>query len=801
MTGLRRLPIRVPPLPGEALDSWSEALAARLLTPLGHVLWSLGLGTPPRRKSEDSPRDIPADWTIMLRPHESERLAFAAGLEPHQVDCMTLAAYQNKAVRIDADKREVNRRVLWGRGRGSRYCPECLAANGGRWPLMWRLSWSFACTIHHRLLADLCPCCGKVPRLRASSRHVVPRPGLCPAPTPREGFRSMSQRCGQPLHDADTMRLGGDHPAIRAQELLYETIDSGIARFGTYAAHPQQAVDALTDVKIIAARVISDPDLAHLRPLVPPDLFEACLTLAFSPKPGVHQRPGFMAPPHAITTALGTTAALGILGRDDIQRAGDSLRTLILPQDGASPTTDATTLKNQVSRFSPVLRAVRLAALSPSLHIVTQLRHRTASSSPAPPVTRDATALALARARHIPSMLWTSWAVRLRPPSGVHQEVVRSALSSALLTIGTPITLGAAAGMLGRATDSITISRILQLLHSDPHWEHIHIALDRLAAYLDTHGAPIDYRRRRELDYSDLLTHEQWLELCAGIPLVPGRGRRRRIAHTVLFHRISGQPVEAAPEYIHQDREFTAQVAELAALQTPELADALDIVARAFLAHHGISGEPVGWQPPPSLIADLNLPGPDPSTIDTPHLHRLIRDEQLSPRRAAAHLGIPLGAIRHVLQENPAPANALAAAQARTPGWARHQARSALPIERLRDLYEEQGLSVARIAELAGVSKQTVTRLADDYGIARRGILQSRTIHTRSVDRDWLWKEYVEDRRSLESIARDSGMSATTLRRQAGKLGIPLRARGGSHQAQGGTVSTVKPAATPAPTT
>ncbi|WP_225448523.1 TniQ family protein [Streptacidiphilus sp. P02-A3a] len=151
----RTLPVRLDPLPGEALDSWLEALAVRLNTPLGDVRSHLGL--PVRSRSGDHLRDIPPDWTIALREQESTALARASGLNSTAITAMTLAHYDQRALRIDLDRRHVNRRVLWGRGRGSRFCPDCLADSGGRWKLTWRLGWAFACPLHRRLLGGLLP--------------------------------------------------------------------------------------------------------------------------------------------------------------------------------------------------------------------------------------------------------------------------------------------------------------------------------------------------------------------------------------------------------------------------------------------------------------------------------------------------------------------------------------------------------------------------------------------------------------------------------------------------------------------
>ncbi len=68
----------------------------------------------------------------------------------------------------------------WIFGRWSRYCPDCLAgdgsaiqrAHGGPWRKLWRLPPVFACTVHRRLLHDLCPAC----RQPAASLHHTSHP-------------------------------------------------------------------------------------------------------------------------------------------------------------------------------------------------------------------------------------------------------------------------------------------------------------------------------------------------------------------------------------------------------------------------------------------------------------------------------------------------------------------------------------------------------------------------------------------------------------------------------------------------
>lgn len=83
MTLARTSPIRPAPLPGEALDSWLEALAHRLNVRLG----DLGLAAPFKNGTREVA--VPADWTIALREEEAARIAYATGAGPQQLHDMT----------------------------------------------------------------------------------------------------------------------------------------------------------------------------------------------------------------------------------------------------------------------------------------------------------------------------------------------------------------------------------------------------------------------------------------------------------------------------------------------------------------------------------------------------------------------------------------------------------------------------------------------------------------------------------------------------------------------------------------
>ncbi|MBS2964767.1 TniQ family protein [Actinocrinis puniceicyclus] len=777
MTGLRTLPIRVAPAPGEALDSWLEALAARLATPLGDVLRALGL--PAQARDEERARGLPADWTIVLSREEAGAVAYVTGTRADQLGRMTLAHYDQRALRLDVAKREVNRRALWGRGSGSRFCAACLAESGGRWMLTWRLGWSFACLAHCRLLADACPCCGRVQRRRPYSGNRVPQPGHCSTPPPRRKGHAFPGGCDFDLTQARSPVLPADHPVLRAQRRLLAVIESGTADFGAYRAHPQPAPAALTDIRALAGRVLADVASDDLSSLAPGDVVDAHLALRRD-QARAQGRPGFMAPPHAASTAVAAVAALGILEHDTVQHAAHAMRALIQMIREKQWQVSATSIDSWGRGISPVLKAVHLAALGPSMRPGEQLRHRTVSALPTRPA--GETARSSRRARKIPGSLWPAWAVRLSPPGGAYPQTLAPVLSGMLLLVGARIELAQAADLLGSATDGPTLSRIMQLLRDDPHWTAIHTGLDQLAEYLDAHDVPIDYRRRRALDYAGLLPTGQWRELCRSISMPPGLGRRRQVAQCLLFQRISGLPYAAMPDAAVKPADFKAQVARFAIVRTPELAAALDDAARDFLARQKVRGEPVAWQPPIDLLDGLDFPGPDPERIDIPHLHRLVRAAGRPQRSAAQILGTTADAVQFALEEHPAPAAALTASQSRATGRIRHEVRSLLPADEFSRLYRDQRQSLRQIARLVGCSRQTLARLAGEYGIVLREGPQDYK-RRGTVGREWLYEQYVIRCRTLPDLAREKGMSTSNMARWARTHDIPLRARGGASHA------------------
>jgi hypothetical protein len=102
-------------------------------------------------------------------------------------------------------------------------------------------------------------------------------------------------------------------------------------------------------------------------------------------------------------------------------------------------------------------------------------------------------------------------------------------------------------------------------------------------------------------------------------------------------------------------------------------------------------------------------------------------------------------------------------------------AKAAFPRDRLAKLYQGQRMPLRDIAAIAGVSRQTIARLARDYDLPLREPGQSAR---NTVDRDWLYDQYVTKRRALPDIAKEADMSTANMARWAKKHAIPMRGRG-----------------------
>ncbi len=751
----RTLPIRIIPVPGEALDSWHEALAARLQATPADLAAAM-LPAASRQPGKARPASA-----IMLSDDEAAVIAGSCQFSAAAVHGLTLARYDGVALRLDRQSRRVVRNVLWGRAAGSRFCPECLAQTGGRWQLAWRLGWSFACLHHARLLADACPQCGRMQRRQPHPQLQVPRPGSCACPAPH-ATGVIAPRCGADLAAARTLALAPGHPVLAAQQFITDIITTGHATAGIYASSPQPAHAALADVRALAATILSTPP-GSLAAVLPADIAAEYAAAVAMP----HERhgstpttasvfPGSLAPASAAVTAAAVTAAVQPLTSRDPREAADGLRRAFRAEEARA--------WSRAHAASPALDAVRLTSLG-----------RVAELS----AVGDPSALANARARQTPALFWPAWTARLMPPlRGTSPQERRRCLSAVFLTVTARTSLTSATRMLGGAITYSSGAPILLRAERDPRWPASLAALTRLAAHLDQHGTPVDYQRRRLLGYDTLLPDTRWIQICRGTGAIPGQQSRALTARRWLFERISGTPADLAPAaFAVTTPDQRARLDKFSALITPGLAAGLDSYAGAWLAGNHIDGEEVTWRPPARLLSDLDLPGPDPFGCQPGQIHKLITLRRMSPRAAARHAGTTIDVVRAVLDEHPAPPQPLTPGQARSAGRAVAALRARLSPRELEDLYAGQNISPRQLSRQFGASRNTVLALLGEYGIPQRAGPDARCPPF-PIDRDWLYEQYVTSSRTLPDIAAELGISKTYVARRAKALGIPLRGRG-----------------------
>lgn len=771
---MRTLPIRVTPVDGEALDSWLEAIAHRTNTMHADLLAAVGL-----RASTGMGTSA---WMVQLTTGEAQTLSTATAVSVNALERMTLQHYSGRAVRVDPDTRTMSQAFPWGRGRGSRFCPACLDETAGRWQLRWRLGWVFTCTIHNCLLADACPDCGAVQRLRTHIGDTVPQPGRCAHPATNSTGR-VPDRCGADLTMASVTSLGAEHPAIRTQQVIDAVIDTESSAFGIYRLQPQPRINVLSDIRAVAGRVLSYATPQELEAVTPPDLLAAYQVAAEHPsrRYGPAQtdaKPGLAAPTRAAVAAVGAVAAIEVLGRCDTSSAGDSLRWLVTSSRDRGSAVSATNIAWGKS-ITPLLTGAQLAALGPLLKPSDQLRYRIGTPLPNRPTPGPQRTDLIAR--RLPVMLWPAWSLRMAIPDS-HQRQLRPALATSLLLVNSRLKLDEAARMIDSPLDGHAVSRLLQLLEKHDRWDGLRSALIRMADYLAEHQVPIDYRRRRALDYTMLLPDIVWARICRDTGTPGARSVRAKIARCLLFEQLSGHPARRSPMFPNSNV-FRTQVADFPRYLTPELAQALDDHAHDFLAHQGIADEPSVWQPSTTVLDGLHLPGADPSAVNVSDLHRAVTLDGMTLGIAAQRLSTNLDTVRYLLETHPAPRSNPAPIRPVAIPYNRAyaSAKVALSRERLIELYEQQGMSLKDIAQTVGVSRQIIGHLARDYGIALRA--PGRRART-TVDRDWLYDQYVNRRRTLPDLAEEAGMSTANMARWAKEHAIPMRGRGGhSHRA------------------
>ncbi|MFI6739472.1 TniQ family protein [Nonomuraea sp. NPDC050451] len=769
---LDTVPIRVPPLPGEAIDSWLEAYARRLRCKVGELLALAGVPAPTRAAWASRP------WTAASHSSDFAAISALTGVPVTDLDAMTWGRFNGSLVTLAPTARRHGPVRWWRHLSGSRFCPDCLGETTGRWMLTWRLPWTFACLVHQRLLADLCDSCGRRPRgTWAGQRPSGGPPDRCRSPRPAEDLpitlaADDAKMCGRQLSQITSRRLPAGGRVLSAARLLESSI--GDATTGQPNTDPITLLDNLHAIARSCLNAYDRSTPEELPGVVLDILAELGVDFA-----GPLERPPTRFGPrdhHAPTIAFAVTLACHALtahgtGLDPV------IATWLARHESRASThaNPAVILKRWASAEPTVQQAILLAA-APRTRAMDRLRFRIDGPAPGAPTEHAH----LHRASHVPALFWPGWALRLN--TGTHEGQClpfRAALSTALVLIGSDASVEQINAALGRtkvkSTGAKTLSWLLQDITTEESRHAFLAALCHLAAGLDTHGSPIDYARRRalfttvDLDLDLLREHFNLTGLRLPSPGML-RHYRLRVAEILTGHHPQYRPTPTSPAIDHRQ----ARTYEEATLRnTGAVSTHLEEQARLILDAADIH-EPVSWEPPFTWIPELRWPGPHPDDLDIASMWKLLREGH-RPSNVAQALAttaehIWVAALRHPE----------AAGQGPTPqGRVQKIPRALLPdAEQIRHGHE-QGLSLSDLATRFACSYTTIKRLAAEYGITfptggRRAF---------AIDPEWLRDQLENQQRTLKEIAEELGIASGHLAELARELSIPIRGRG-SHNSR-----------------
>ncbi len=676
---VRALPFRVRPLPDEPFDSWLEAMATHYRATISEIACALGLLDVKHGTLVSATRAHAATWATQLTDAQALRLEQSTGIPAAQFHEMTRMRFARHAIRYTRSGRVASHSSV--AKTGGRYCPDCLLDSGGRWRMSWQFTLGFACLRHRRLLADLCPGCGQAPRRNGHPLSEIPVLGRChnPAGAVKGPPRTF---CRTDLTSGVDTVFAPDAVLI-AQRQAMRVMDSGQARFGIYASAPQPALRVFDDIRLLARVALDceDVDIMNVA-----DLDRSIVARA-------RQLPGGSA-----RTAVGYATAVAAL--DDPYQVVRLLRGHLGPH-------------TVYPLCTPQLQTLIAASFGRS-------RRPTAFLQSAPVTEREP----VERARKVPAQIWDEWLARLAP-ANIDREIVATALSAAIVFTGSRLTHSAALALIDPKASIQQVTRVMRAIDLDGQQTGPIYAILRLTAHLDSHDVPIDYARRRELDYRELLAETDWTRICQQLNVAPGGGMRWRLARGYLYKKLTGNRVRRI------DSDLTAiEVDRFADTLPVSVRDELDRVAREFLAAQGIC-EPLTWTP----VLD-ELSGAPESAIDDAGLWPAAR-----PAFAAADDAISLeeiavayatGASTYELARRTGVSRQTISrilVEMSTPTRRGRQPARELDVDRIRHLYEVERLTMPQIAKVMGCSQSTISnRLRGTRPLTPPTTRQSRVI-------------------------------------------------------------------------
>jgi TniQ/Bacterial regulatory helix-turn-helix protein, lysR family len=759
------IPIRVPPLPGEAIDSWVEAYARRLTCKVGELLGLAGIPALTKAAWASKP------WTAGSNPRDFLALSALTGVTVADLNALTLARFDGTLVTLAPTAHSHGPARWWPHLTGSRFCPACLDETAGRWKLVWRLPWTFACVGHGLLLADTCHACHR--RARADwtvQRPLATRPDQCRAPRLTQHLDEATRTrepgiCGYPLAQTATIVLPEGGLVLPAARHLETLLGAGADAQNRAALITQldniyaisrscltaRARSARGELPEVVAKVLAelgdsaglaDPSRSHLGPRG----YEAS-TIAF-----------------AVTVAVGATKT----GHLDPQFADWLARHEVRDTSRGGPVA----MLNRWANADAGLQQAMLRAAGPRMRTIGRLRFQTDGPTPRPPADHDLAR----RAAQVPALFWPGWALRLN--TGKHEGqalAFRAALSTLLVLTGSKAGLEQASTALGRIdVSSATRGKSLAWLTRDLKGENSKrdflAVLCHVAAGLDAHGSPIDYARRRQLFLSVDLDLDLLRDHFDHVGLrLPSQGMlklyRLRVVELLTGHH---PQYRLTPGSTPIDQSQARSYEQATLRNTGAVSAHLEDQARRILQAAGID-EPISWEPPFAWAPELEWPGPHPDDLDIRKAWELLRAGQRPATVARAVSTSPkhvwVAALRHPEVAGPGPVSR---------GGMVKIPRSTLPSADQIRTGRDQGISLKDLSVQFGCSYTTIKRLAANYGIQFPPGCHRIFV----IEPAWLRDQLEAQQRTLKEVSEELGIGSAHLAELARELNIGIRARG-----------------------
>jgi len=557
-------------------------------------------------------------------------MARAVGVSADAIRGMTMATIQGPAVSLTDRPSMVSRR-LWARGSGTRYCPDCLRERPGVFLRSWRLTWTFACTEHRRILLDACPTCLlPVHELTGRSRFLWD-PNRCRANI--DGGLPVTPCGAELIDDWGENRLSQQSPVLLVQERIHNTIDGDPDRetFFSTLRGVAAALRAAGEIDIIAS--LSGMAADGLLGLIEPE-----------------ERVGLTPPSNAYAAAALFTAAVMVMTADDelisplIRQVSFARTPGHVPRGaGFGPGSPRETLARW-GMPSGRMRERVLVAHDQDFSMTHRLVYGStiSSSTRARLGTETGSRRPFVHPSDMPPLLWTEWAAPLDSGGRVNESSLRAALTVAVLTVDNGDHLVALPNDAGKSEPAERMTRLARLLRpamigGSENADRLVRSITELTAILATDPSPIDYRRRRELDWFTILTSREWVDLCDAASHNPGGAVRLRNAKRYLFQRATLAPLSALPSElaVGRHRQDTAEYSSFRASVTAELQEGLDSYFRGLITATGLC-EPVSWAPKRSRARSAQV-GRELEDINWTRLHEL-RGEGCPDGRMAREL-------------------------------------------------------------------------------------------------------------------------------------------------------------------